>query len=124
MISGTCTCDIDGGACGLPLTSGSYDGLLGLRIFQCQLGHIAYERSGGAIATLVHFRRSKDDELWHFSRACPDWPLANYLENTAITGIVCSRCIGEFVVIVSRTNLPLAPSGIAAQANNPNASRT
>jgi hypothetical protein len=77
--------------CCLELTEETDGSLIGLRVFECPLGHRTY-RSKSNVSILL-FRRSVEDETWHFVKECSQWPSRDFVESGILSSVVCSECI-------------------------------
>ena len=82
-----CRFIVDGRECRQEMTEQSSQGLIGLKGFGCPLGHRAYDN--------IYFRKWFNDDTWHFSRDCSQWPNINYATVGYIStdDTMCNECI-------------------------------
>ena len=110
----TCAYCLNGKLCDLPLRPIPNNRLRDLQVLLCPVGHRTYERLTNSPVdqadNVIHFRRKVFTAMWHFSTTCTEWPKSEFVETTAVTGILCKECVAEFVVAFPGNNKRAAKS--------------
>jgi hypothetical protein len=98
MVGKLCEFIVDRIPCRREMREESRGDLIALRIFQCPLGHRAYEVAVGTDHPIsfrdIRFRQALNGDTWHFSMNCSQWPVKNFSSISYISGdaTICNEC--------------------------------